>query len=203
MCWRLFWSSQISISWRSERFEERIPSQVVIVQFLLAPKYWLSCCGLVQESRRKKPAPEWYREASSWIGLKLYLWKVSEKLQKAADCWYAHFGHEILKSSQRKSLMVSVCSTWLVASHRITVAFPWQAFVLPPARKGKHDKVTVVISPGFMRAHRWIWLGWRGNQKSINGWWLFLPQMDFRFWQPLGNVLPGVMSLEMLKTRQE
>lgn len=113
---------------------------------------------------------------------------------------YAHFCHEILKSSPRKPPMVSVGSTWLVASHRITVAFPWQAFVLHPARKDKLDKVTVIISHGFMRAHRWIWLGWIGNQKSINGWSLFLPQIDFRFWQPLGNVLPDVMSLEMLKT---
>lgn len=75
--------------------------------------------------------------------------------------------------------MVSVCSTWLKASHRITGAFPGQAFVLHPAKKNRHDKVTVIISHGFMRAHRWIWLGWIGNQKSISGWLLFLPKIDF------------------------
>lgn len=85
MCWRLFWRSQILISSRSERFEESVTSQVVTVQLLLAPKYWLSCCGLVEESRRKKPAPEWCREVSSCAILELYLWKVSgNRCRKAA-----------------------------------------------------------------------------------------------------------------------
>lgn len=71
---------------------------------------------------------------------------------KAVQDMYV-FVMKSLNQTKRKQLMVSVHSTWLVASHRITVAFSGQVSVLHTARKDKHDKVTVIISHGFMRAH--------------------------------------------------
>lgn len=48
---------------------------------------------------------------------------------------------------------VVLAGTWPVASHRVTAALPWQAFVLHPAGKGKRGEVALIRDYWFIWEH--------------------------------------------------